>query len=578
MDAEFEDIANVLKDKKLQLPKLNVLVPDSCLYQVLAIQCGGKIETKEDFIGHLDRSTATKKFSNLLGLAVEKDCDLVLSPEYSCPWKALEEAITQNLLPKMGKIWILGCESITPTRLSKITSEFPNVIWIHESVPTGTGKFLDVLAYVTSAKTTTGEEKHVIVLQFKTQPMGGDPFERDHLICGKTIYFWHNPKDSIRLISLICSEAIGFDQNSANKCDIDNHPHLIVHLQLTDNPRHQAISSYRRQLFGQKAGDNIEVLALNWARGFTLPNKQQSAYGGSAIYTKSLKFVSSDTRLEENHKKGLYYSYWSTQHTELCLLSFDESVLHFRMPKTRIDGSAALCQRTGPEMISICKWDTGKESWLNSDNTDDGFAELCETFQQPTCDYCLDPSITTIDRERLFSISSGSLKPSKDWHEVRHMNSYIAEADERSKRLHFTHEKAPDSVQFRNDHLARYIELQQIILTTPGNFPNIIKDLTTDWKLAPPHKSNGFRFNLISRSGLASAATAIFLGPVPPQHARQLADAIVEAWDRVATRRLVIWYRTLNTTSNTYAHITQELPSITDDSDTPTSFTRPVRP
>jgi hypothetical protein len=395
MEAEFTDIAKAFKSKKLQLPKLNVLIPDSCLYQVLAIQCGGEIEKKKDFIGHLDHSTATKKFLELLGLAVEKDCDLVLSPEYSCPWEAIGGAITQNLLPKMGNIWILGCESITPTQLSKTISEFPSVVWIHEPIPTGTGKFLDVLAYVTRATDPAGEEQQVIILQFKTQPMGGDPFERDHLICGKTIYIWHNPKDSIRLISLICSDAIGFGQVAHEECDLDNHPHLIVHLQLIDNPRHDAIRSYRNKFFGEKAGDNIEVLALNWARGFSLPNKPQSEYGGSAIYTKSLKFESSDTRLEENHKKGLYYSYWSTQHTQLCLLSFDESVFHFRIPKTRIDGSAALCQRTGPQMISINKWDSGKESWLDSENTDDGFAELCKEFEQPTCDYCLDPTNAT---------------------------------------------------------------------------------------------------------------------------------------------------------------------------------------
>lgn len=342
--------------------------------------------------------------------------------------------------------------------------------------------------------------------------------------------------------------------------------------QLIDNPRHDAIRSYRNKFFGEKAGDNIEVLALNWARGFSLPNKPQSEYGGSAIYTKSLKFESSDARLEENHKKGLYYSYWSTQHTQLCLLSFDESVFHFRIPKTRIDGSAALCQRTGPQILSINKWDSGKESWLDSENTDDGFAELCKEFEQLTCDFCLDPTNTTVDRERLFAVSAGSLIPSKDWHKVQHIDSYIAEPDERSKRLHFTHERAAGSVKFRHEQLGRYIELQQTILATPGNFPNIIKDLANDWKLVPPRELNKFPFNLISRSGQTSAATAIYLGFVPYQYAKQLADAIVETWDRVATRRLVIWYRT----PDTYKHIAQEWPTFTDSSDPPTSFTRSV--
>lgn len=127
MEAEFTDIAKAFKSKKLQLPKLNVLIPDSCLYQVLAIQCGGKIEKKKDFIGHLDHSTATKKFLELLGLAVEKDCDLVLSPEYSCPWEAIGGAITQNLLPKMGKSGYWVANRLPLRSSAKLSLNFP--VW-----------------------------------------------------------------------------------------------------------------------------------------------------------------------------------------------------------------------------------------------------------------------------------------------------------------------------------------------------------------------------------------------------------------------------------------------------------------
>jgi hypothetical protein len=280
---------------------INVLVPDARFYETLAVQPGGGIAARPDFIGHADRHSAVSQFSDFLRLAVEKNCDLVLSPEYSCPWEVIRKAITQQSLPRAGKIWILGCESITPDELQTIIAAHGNVIWIHEPIPAGAGRFLDVLAYITKAEATAGGTRNVIVLQFKTQAMGGDTFERDHLLCGRRIYIWHNPVDNIRLISLICSEALAFDQAAGVQCRFDLHPFVIFHPLLVADPHHVAISAYRNWLFGEEVSKRIEALTLNWARGFTLPGHQPNQYGGSAIYTKSPEFDLSDAHLEANH-------------------------------------------------------------------------------------------------------------------------------------------------------------------------------------------------------------------------------------------------------------------------------------
>ena len=276
MDAEFKRIGEVFAENNLRQPTLNVLVPDARFYETLAVQPGGDIAARPDFIGHADHPSAVSQFSDFLRLAVEKNCDLTLSPEYSCPWEVLRNVIAQQLLPPAGKLWVLGCEAITPNDLQTVIAAHPDVKWIHEPIPAGAGGFLDVLTYITKAEATVGGIKDVIVLQFKTLAMGGNTFERDHMVCGRTIYIWHNPADNIRLISLICSEALTFDPAAADRCEF-NHPYVIFHPQLNSDPRHPDISAYRYQLFGRRVSDEIEVLTLNWARGFVLPEHPPSS-------------------------------------------------------------------------------------------------------------------------------------------------------------------------------------------------------------------------------------------------------------------------------------------------------------
>jgi len=571
MATEFKDVKEVFAEHSLRLPSLNVLVPDALFYETLAIQPAGEIDVRSDFIGHSDHDAAVRQFSSFLHLASERNCDVVLSPEYSCPWDALTNVITQHLMPCAGKIWMLGCEAITPSNLRALISDHAGVEWIHEPIPDATGGFLDVLAYVTKAEANAADTKDVIILQLKTQTMGGNSFERDHVIRGNTIYIWHNPLDNIRLISLICSEALTFDQDATDQCRFDLHPYLIFHPQLIIDPHHVDISAYRGRLFAHQVGKRTEVLTLNWARGFTLPRCSPNQYGGSAIYTQSPEFELSGARLEANHQKGLFYSFWFAHRTDLCFFSFDQHVFHYRMPKTFQNVPATLSQRTGPEMLSLQQWDVQAGRWLDSANADDGFTQLCGTFQEQACDFCLSAAHTALDRERLLTLSAGKLRRTRDWHKVRNMDSYTAEVNERSKRLTFTHEQAAASNEFRCVHLARYITLQMNILTDLENFPPTIQDLKGNWKLQPPQPADEFRFNVVSRSGQAQGATAIFVDLEPPDYANQLKDELVREWGKIQTRRLVIWYRYQN--GIRYVH--PPLPSITDDLEPPASVASP---
>lgn len=584
MCAQFIDVQQLFISNNLRLPELNILVPDTNLYEVLAIQPTGAVDVRNDFVGHSDGESALAKFNSFLQLAVARNCDLVVTPEYSCPWEVMGQAIVGNKLPKQGKIWLLACEAITPQRLQEFISTHRQVFWMHEPIPTGAGHFLGVLAYVTKAEDNAGVVKDVVVLQFKTEPMGGNTFERDHLLRGQTIYTWRNPQDNIRLVTLLCSDALAFDGNTNNHCRFDLHPHFIFHPQLNPDPRHAGFSRYRDALFDRDISKRVEVLTLNWARGFSIPGiLGRSTYGGSTLYTKSEKFEFSDARIVANHERGMYFCYWHAHRTQMCLLNYEEHVFHFRMPKVFQDAAAVLVRRTGPEMLALYKWKPETRSWIDEERANDGFHNLCASFDNTQCDYCTDTTHNAVDRERLLMLTCGNLPvlaPEKKWHQVDNLDSFRAERDERCKRLTFTHEMAVDSVNYRQKHLEYFITLQSEILANPENFPPILRDLRDnyqlrpprhdDWLPQPPRSHHGFRYNLVSRSGQNQGATVIFIGLVPFADVRQLRDNIVRAWGIAQTRRLVIWYKV----PNGYRYLEPPPPTHNDDEELPDSYLR----
>lgn len=575
MTIEYKDIKTLLSTMRLKLPNLNVLAADAHAYEVLAIQPTGEIELRDDFIGHANRGLANNKFLGYLKLAQGMDSDLVLAPEYSVPWDVLKTIIQENKLPRLGKLWILGCESITPHELREITSNIPNIIWIHEPIPTSSCRFLNVLAYVFKTKSNSGPVKDVIILQFKTQAMADvSAFERDRLIEGKTAYLLHNEEDRIRLVSLICSESLVFEPGNARGCRFDLHPFIVFHPQLVRDPAHPNMRAYRSALFATDYSNRIEVFTLNWARGFRRGREPHSTYGGSAIYMKSDRFSRSDSRLDANHQKGLYYAHWRPQRTELSLFNFDEHVFHFRTQKVFLAGPAVLSNRNGPEMLSVWQWNEQRGEWCECSPTDDGFRQLCDSYEESQFDCCLDNPFTSVDRERLLVLTAGKLEPTADWHTIEKLPSYVAGDDERSKRLTFVQEQHGTSVNFRKEHLRRYIKLQTVVLPNEANFPPTIQDLRGDCHLRPPTNESNFRFNLISRSGSGQGATALFVDLEPPPYVQELRDKFVAAWGQDKTRRLVIWYEHQGQLKCEY----QPLPKITDDSEPPTSIARTVGP
>src|SRR5687767_8261035 len=97
----------------LSAPDFPFLIPNADRYSVALLQPVGKIVAKSDGVRHADSELARAKFLSYLKLAADRKADIAVTPEYSCPWPVVREAVHSKFLPHEAGLWILGCEAIT---------------------------------------------------------------------------------------------------------------------------------------------------------------------------------------------------------------------------------------------------------------------------------------------------------------------------------------------------------------------------------------------------------------------------------------------------------------------------------
>ncbi|MFX0203995.1 MAG: hypothetical protein ACFFCW_48475, partial [Candidatus Hodarchaeota archaeon] len=336
----FRLISKELTNKGLNNCHLEVLIPNNRNYKILAYQHKGDVKgdnQEEMYLRHVDQDLATVKFNRFIGLASERDVELAISPEYSCPWASIRNVIENKIFPSLGKIWILGCESIIPSELKELidenTKDELNFIYDADIVDSEEQKFVDPLCYI--FRTTRIDNNHeitVISIQFKTYPMGGIPFEQDGLLRGNYGYRFKNNGASINLITIICSDALDISEQDLNNLDLDQ-SFLVLHLQLNNSVRVDNFERYKLFLLNNEPeNSNKDILTLNWARNSFLANNP-TVYGGSAFYMKSKNVNEEDDRINNNDFKGVFYSYWKKARVNTYFFDYDEYVFLIEIDK-----------------------------------------------------------------------------------------------------------------------------------------------------------------------------------------------------------------------------------------------------
>jgi hypothetical protein len=134
----------------------------------------GSIEADAAGVRNRDRDRAGTVFLRFLEKAVETGADLAVTPEYSLPWETLSASLRKGVRPAVGKLWALGCESLTLAQLIARKTELADIATvIFEPMVERANRFLDPLVYMFLAEPDVGGPfKLVLLVQFKTHPMG----------------------------------------------------------------------------------------------------------------------------------------------------------------------------------------------------------------------------------------------------------------------------------------------------------------------------------------------------------------------------------------------------------------------
>jgi hypothetical protein len=207
----------------------------------------------------------------------------------------------------------------------------------------------------------------------------GDSYEIEHLQRGTKVYQFGNIANSLRLISLICSDVFDFFEEQAAAI---YQLALVLHIQLNAKPRQHQYRQYRERLFYYQ-GDETELLCLNWAGGVCeWSNGQEKAWenpSGSAWYLRSKDFDSRDHVLCANHARGLYYTWLQTSRAHVLFLNYSAGTYLIEATKaahTAVPASAS--RRVGPKLKQVFIWDPNTAALVEHDAAADGFATILE--------------------------------------------------------------------------------------------------------------------------------------------------------------------------------------------------------
>ncbi|MFC1947535.1 hypothetical protein ACFLXY_06420 [Chloroflexota bacterium] len=501
----FEPLENV----GLSEPELHSLVPDGLNYEVLLFQPKGDIEINP-LLKNRNSELAGKQFGQFIEYVESLNVDLAVTPEYSMPWDVVFKYLENEHRPNLGKLWVFGCESITLSQLKQIEEQLKDkVTFIYENIESREDKFVSPLVYLFQApeKHNHANYRMVAIVQFKNYPMSdADRYEADGLNLGSVVYgFGFNSSESVRLISLICSDTFIFSEENARSVYNNG---LILSIQMNKDPRHDTFISCRHDLLKYQ-GDKTEIICLNWASDIVMDNENWKNISGSAWYLKSTECDTRDNILIRNHKRGLYYTWHQSNHAHSLFFNYDPLIFHVVATKvTHIGVPGVGPKRVGPKLLRTYEWHVINDSWSEIESIDDKFCDLVNEFGLVK-DKLVPISISNpIEVERILALSTGSVI-SSNWFEVQQLDSCVIGNDEILKRVTFAQDTHPNAINFRRDRLKRFKTLCEIV--TDEKLPPSVSinqdDYSFCWSKERPNQ------NL--HMGNGEFATIVYVGDQP---------------------------------------------------------------
>ena len=543
-------MTQLLTEAGFTAPDLLVLNPNHENYTALLFQPRGDIEADTSGVRNADQTRAHKQHSAFLADAASEKAALAIAPEYSTPWKTLEESLRNGVAPHPGTLWVIGCESITLDGLAAFKARMSSVATtLYEPLSQQQGKFLDPVLYIFKATPHNGSTTPtlLIVVQFKTSPMGdAGHFEINGLQVGTRLYYFGDGTTQLRLATIICSDAFALLDDEARQIYDRT---LVIHIQLNPQPRQTQYRQYRSRLM-QFGGDQTELVCLNWAKDVHercgAARKCWHNISGTGWYLRPDKFDREDNTLTANHRKGLYYTWLNDSRCHALFFIYEPAVFKVIASKVaHIGVQASISRRRGPQLSQTRFWDSSGLRWVDAATVDDGFAAIVSQSGDAEADLRTLAGANPFAAERALALAAGRID-TYEWHSLGQLDSCGITSAEVVNRITACHDTHPDAAQFRTRRLKNAHRVATVLKTsTPAALADLSGGFMFDWLPQSPHT------NIVSAEN--RRATAIYLGD---EHTMESVEEIaakaadhIGQWEKGADaivegrQRLAVWYR-----------------------------------
>lgn len=522
-----KNISELLNDQadKLRNPSLRCLEADANRYSLLLFQPKGEIEYSNTFVRNKDRAAAEVMHRKYIELAGSTACDLVVTPEYSCPWSIIEDVVNNNRFPTEGKLWVLGCESITPAELNALRERIKTqckLIYDDNFEFSAGEQFLDPVCFLFRTQdASTNTTVNVAVVQFKTSGMGdgADRYESNNLIKGTRFYkFKNSSANSISLITLICADSLDYAASIGHCLRAEfqqDEPALILHVQLNEKPRNDRYADYRKFCLQYK--DQKDIICLNWAQDVKLydsaghkPVVEWNNASASAIYSKKwASVIANEGVINSNEKKGLYLTHWETTRSFVCYFNFNPHAFYLALTKvSQANVDPFLRSPALPDVQHVYSWDQTSAEYKIIDPVDGGATAKYHHFG-------IDPISfgnlvnTSMNLERLLLLSCGELRERKnEWPALQSMASICLGNKESIRRLTFVQDNCQEAKDFRQRLFTLFSRFGQFRLQA-ARFPKRMERFINSQLV---YKANTAYSNLEVTDGSGELATVLYVG------------------------------------------------------------------
>ncbi|CDG80806.1 hypothetical protein [Janthinobacterium agaricidamnosum] len=581
----IRDVEDLLQARSLTNPSLDVLNPNDQSYRALLLQPAGPILADNTRIGPMDIDLADTQAMKFLELAIAKGQQLVVTPEYYLPIKTLVTCVQGVTFPAVGTLWVLGCESMTPAQLEKFEADcagFCDAIFDKDTAAAVQGIYYDPVAYCFVTKDQGGNDRRVVLLQFKTISSRDDHFfENKNLRCGNIIYQFKGPDDVLSLSTIICSDAFNVASDEKVRSQLTRFATLI-HIQLNPKPRHSDYLRYRLDTFSKnKDLNNCDIVCLNWAENmvqYDAPGGKREAWkneSGSAWYISDHRCSSNDDEVDSNERLGLYYSK-HVKHRHVLHFHFNAAAFELTVAKVVQTGSYLHDNHLGPKLDVRYTWDEAHQDWKpNAECPDPGLSKLFELTPQVGALASLKNMESRLQVERAIALSCGLAKSKVTWFRAVELDACKLGEDEIVRRITLSLDRDKQAREVREVRVKKVAALNTILSTQ--NLPRQIQDLRGGgaqvmWHPQTPHTN-------VFKEGSQPALVA-YLGMDPSSDTvRNVSDAAYELLrlenNDKHKHRIAVCYHSMNEAGETrleFANIPQ-LTDITHGGGSATSIT-----